>query len=174
MRHELNRHRTCRVDRCESVLARSAISVATEGRGLDAEPSELAQRATRGERTGERGSAAPVNPDVLAHGGFQVLQSVLRLVASGSICLRVWRKTPGAFASGCVWLRLSAGLCAQECAQDLAGQGSRLVAQFPTRALSSSKKFRMTCNSVTPNRSRKLRPSPSRLPPTNEPSGKTS
>ena len=92
-------------------------SAATEGRGLDAEPSELAQRATRGERTGERGSAAPVNPEALARGGFQVLQRVLRVVASGLIWPRFLGKTPGPFACDCVWLRLAAGVCAQECAQ---------------------------------------------------------
>ena len=71
-----------------------------------------------------RRRAGDSNPEALARGGFQVLQTVLRLVASGSICLRFLRKTTGAFASGCVWLRLFAGVCAQECAQVLAAQGS--------------------------------------------------
>ncbi len=74
---------------------------------------------------------------MLAHGGFQVLQTLLRLVACGSIWLRFWRKTTGAFASGCVWLRLSAGLCAQECAQALRPTAH----SFPTFAFNSSNRF---------------------------------
>ena len=49
--------------------------------------------------------------------GFGVLTSLLRVVASGSICPSFLKKTPGPFASDPVWLRLSAGECAQERAQ---------------------------------------------------------
>ncbi len=46
--------------------------------------------------------------------GFGVLTTLLRLVASGSIWLRFSGKTTGPFASDPVWLRLTAGLCAQD------------------------------------------------------------
>ncbi len=58
-----------------------------------------------------------ISPEALARGGFQVLQSLLRVVASGSICPRFLRKTTGPLASDPVWLRLAAGLYAQECAR---------------------------------------------------------
>ena len=40
-----------------------------------------------------------------------------RVAASGLICPSFLKKTPGPFASDPVWLRLAAGVCAQECAQ---------------------------------------------------------
>ncbi len=40
-----------------------------EGRGFDAELSELAEQATRSERTAWRVSAKSVNPEALEHGG---------------------------------------------------------------------------------------------------------
>ncbi len=56
----------------------------------------------------------PGNPEALARGGFQVLQSLLRLVASGLICPSFLENRTGPFASDCVWLRLSAGLFAHD------------------------------------------------------------
>ncbi len=53
----------------------------------------------------------------LARGGFQVLTSLLRVVAYGSICPLSLRETTGPFASGPVCLRLVSDVCAQECAQ---------------------------------------------------------
>ena len=47
-------------------------------------PSVCIRVDQRRRRTGDS------NPEALAHGGFQVLQSVLRLTASDCVCLRVY------------------------------------------------------------------------------------
>ncbi len=76
---------------------------------------------------------------------FDQLESVLAISAL--------EKTPEAFASDPVWLRLSAGVCAQECAQVLrrrAHGSTRTAHSFPTFAFNSSKKFSTTINSLTP------------------------
>ncbi len=48
---------------CKSLIYKA------EGRGFDAELSELAEQATRSERTAWRVSAKSVNPEALEHGG---------------------------------------------------------------------------------------------------------
>jgi hypothetical protein len=56
---------------------------------------------------------AQVHPDGIGPGGSQVIQTVLRMFASGSICPRLLRKSPGPFASDPVCMRLFGGVCAQ-------------------------------------------------------------
>ena len=98
-------------------------------------------RATRSERSGERVSATTVNPDVLARGGFQVLQIVLRVVASGSTCPLFLRKARGPFASGCGLQRprYDCGLAARRVDRVLHANGHETSASMAVRRKSSPK-----------------------------------